>query len=76
MSPYSTTCPIVHGAFFASLDIGSDTLTGVNDSVYQPPFTVTGKLDEVTLSVDRPRLSLDDIKKLQQAQRTVAKARA
>ena len=52
-----------------SLDIGSDTLTGVNDQDYQPPFEFTGKLDKVTLSIDRPRLTPDDIKKLQEAAR-------
>jgi hypothetical protein len=25
-----------------NLDIGSETLTGVNDADYQPPFTFTG----------------------------------
>ena len=29
-----------------SLDIGSDTLTGVNDADYQPPFKFTGKLNK------------------------------
>jgi len=58
-----------------SLDIGSDTLTGVNDADYQPPFKFTGKLNKVTLSLDRPKLSPEDIKKLEQAQQTAAKAR-
>ena len=40
-----------------ALDIGSDTLTGVNDADYQPPFRFTGKLDRVTLTIDRPQLS-------------------
>lgn len=52
-----------------SLDIGSDTLTGVNDKDYQTPFAFTGKIDKITLSIDRPTLSPDDIKKLEQAQR-------
>ena len=49
-----------------SFDIGSDTLTGVNDADYQPPFTFTGKLNKLTIKVDRPQLSPDDIKRLQQ----------
>jgi arylsulfatase A-like enzyme len=53
-----------------SLDIGSDTLTGVNDTDYQPPFTFTGKLNKVTLTIDRPKLSPEDEKKLRQAQRS------
>jgi len=40
-----------------SLDIGSDTLTGVNDEDYKPPFTFTGNLNKVTLSIDRPKLT-------------------
>jgi arylsulfatase len=52
-----------------SFDIGSDTLTGVNDADYQPPFTFTGKLHKLTLKVDRPQLSAADIQKLEAAQR-------
>ena len=52
-----------------SLDIGSDTLTGVNDGDYQPPFAFTGKLNRVTLTIDRPKLSEADKNKLMQAQR-------
>ena len=52
-----------------SFDIGSDTLTGVNDADYKPPFTFTGKLNKLTIKVDRPKLSPDDIKKLEEAQR-------
>jgi hypothetical protein len=51
--------------FDESLDVGSDTLTGVNDADYQPPFTFTGKIDKITLTIDRPKLSPEDIKKLQ-----------
>jgi len=52
-----------------AFDIGSDTLTGVNDADYQPPFPLTAKLNRLTIKVDRPRLSPEDIKKLQAAQR-------
>ena len=52
-----------------SLDIGSDTGTPVNDKDYQTPFTFTGKLNKITLTIDRPKLSPEDIKKLEQAQR-------
>ena len=52
-----------------SFDIGSDTLTGVNDADYQPPFTLTAKLNKLTIKVDRPQLSPEDIKKLETAQR-------
>ena len=52
-----------------SLDIGSDTLTGVNDADYQTPFAFTGKIDKITLTVDRPKLTPEDEKKLAAAQR-------
>ncbi|KHK02440.1 arylsulfatase [Desulfovibrio sp. TomC] len=53
-----------------ALDIGSDTLTGVNDADYQTPFAFTGTIDKITLTVDRPKLSPEDVKKLEQAQRS------
>ena len=52
-----------------SFDVGSDTLTGVNDADYQPPFPLTAKLNKLTIKVDRPQLSPEDIKKLEAAQR-------
>ncbi|HXZ26161.1 MAG TPA: arylsulfatase, partial [Nitrospiria bacterium] len=50
-----------------SFDIGSDTLTGVNDADYLPPFPLTAKLNKLTIKVDRPQLSPEDIKKLKAA---------
>jgi hypothetical protein len=50
-----------------SFDIGSDTLTGVNDADYMPPFPLTAKLNKLTIKVDRPQLSPADIKKLEAA---------
>ena len=50
-----------------SFDIGSDTLTGVNDADYKPPFALTAKLNKLTIKVDRPQLSPADIAKLQAA---------
>jgi arylsulfatase len=50
-----------------SFDVGSDTLTGVNDADYQPPFTFTGTLNKLTLTVDRPQLTAADIEKLKAA---------
>jgi arylsulfatase A-like enzyme len=52
-----------------SFDIGSDTLTGVNDADYKPPFPLTAKLNKLTLKVDRPKLSPEDVKKLESAMR-------
>ena len=51
-----------------AFDVGSDTLTGVNDADYTPPFALTAKLDKLTIKVDRPKLSPADIEKLQAAQ--------
>ena len=50
-----------------SFDVGSDTLTGVNDADYKPPFTLTATLNKLTINVDRPTLTADDIKKLEAA---------
>lgn len=52
-----------------AFDVGSDTLTGVNDEDYAPPFPLTAKLDKLTIRVDRPQLSEEDIQKLQAAMR-------
>jgi hypothetical protein len=56
-------------AWDESLDVGSDTGTAVDDKDYQVPFAFTGKLTKITLTIDRPKLSPDDIKKLEAAQR-------
>jgi arylsulfatase len=52
-----------------ALDIGSDTGTPVNDDDYSTPFTFTGKLEKITLDIERPKLSADDIKRLQETAR-------
>lgn len=53
-----------------SFDIGSDTLTGVNDADYKPPFPLTARLNKLTIKVDRPQLSPADIQKLKAAMTT------
>jgi hypothetical protein len=58
-----------------SLDIGSDTLTSVNDADYKPPFKFTGKLNSVKLSIDRPKLTPEDIKKIKEAEAKGADAK-
>ncbi len=52
-----------------NLDIGSDTGSPVNDADYQPPFKFNGKINKITLTIDRPKLSPEDVKKLEQAKR-------
>src|SRR5664279_4737178 len=57
-----------------SFDIGSDTLTGVNDEDYKPPFALTAKFNKLTIKIDRPQLSPEDIRKLEAAMQEKAKA--
>jgi arylsulfatase len=52
-----------------NFDIGADTGTSVADEDYQVPFRFTGKLDKLTLTIDRPQLAPEDAKKLMEAQR-------
>lgn len=52
-----------------SLDAGSDTGTPVDDRDYLVPFKFTGKINKITLAIDRPKLTPEDEKKLMQAQR-------
>ena len=49
-----------------TFDVGSDTGTPVNDQDYKVPFAFTGRLDKLTLRLDRPQLSPADIKRLEQ----------
>ncbi len=58
-----------------AFDVGSDTLTGVNDADYRPPFALTAKLDKLTIRIDRPQLSPADVKRLEAAMQAAAKAR-
>lgn len=55
-----------------SCDIGSDTLTGVSDADYRPPFPLTAKLNRLTIDVDRSQLSAEDIKKLEAGRKASA----
>jgi arylsulfatase len=50
-----------------NFDIGADTGTPVDDKDYQVPFKFTGKLEKPTLTIDRPKLTPEDIKKLEEA---------
>ena len=50
-----------------SFDVGADTGTPVDDKDYQTPFRFTGKLDKLTLTINRPKLSKADIQKLETA---------
>jgi arylsulfatase len=52
-----------------NFDIGADTGTPVNDKDYQVPFRFTGKLNKLTLTIDRPKLTAEDEKLLRETQR-------
>ena len=49
-----------------NFDVGADTGTPVDDHDYQVPFKFTGKLNKLTLSIDRPKLTPADEKLLMQ----------
>jgi hypothetical protein len=52
-----------------NFDIGADTGTPVDDQDFQVPFRFKGKLNQLTLTIDRPKLSPEDVKKLTETQR-------
>ncbi len=52
-----------------NLDVGSDTGSPVDDRDYQVPFAFTGKINKITLTIDRPQLTPADEQKLRAAQR-------
>ena len=58
-------------AWDESLDVGSDTGTPVDDNDYKVPFAFTGKISKITLTIDRPKLTPEDEKKLGEAQRNL-----
>ena len=55
-----------------AFDVGSDTLTGVNDDDYKPPFPLTATLEKLTIKVDRPELSDADKAKLEAAMKAAS----
>ena len=52
-----------------TFDIGSDTGTPVDDQDYQVPFQFTGKLNKLTLTIDRPKLTSENEKRLMEVER-------
>ena len=53
-------------------NIGAASGTPVDDKDYQIPFTFTGKINKITVVLDRPQLSPADIKKLEEAATNVS----
>jgi arylsulfatase A-like enzyme len=57
-----------------TFDIGSDTGTSVDDQDYQVPFAFTGKINRLTIGLDQPKLTPDDVNKLEAAYRAAQDA--
>ena len=51
-----------------TFDIGSATGTPVDDEDYQLPFTFTGKILELTITVEPPKLTPQDLERLREGQ--------
>jgi arylsulfatase len=58
-----------------TFDVGADTGTPVDDRDYQVPFRFTGKLNKLTLSMERPQLTPEDVKRLREAEARAADQR-
>ena len=50
-----------------NFDVGADTGSPVDDGDYHTPFRFTGTIHKLTLTIDRPKLSPEDIRKLKTA---------
>jgi arylsulfatase len=57
-----------------TFDIGADTGTPVDDHDYQVPFAFTGKIDKLTIALDEPKLTPEDVQKLEAAYRAAQDA--
>src|SRR5262249_51589810 len=57
------TIPIIM-QFDETFDVGADTGTPVDDKDYKVPFEFTGKLNKLTLAIERPKLTPEDEKRL------------
>lgn len=57
-----------------TFDIGMDTGTPVDDRDYQVPFRFTGKINRLRITREPPKLSADDVQKLEAAYRAAQDA--
>ena len=55
--------------FDQTFDIGTSGATPVDDGDYKVPFPFAGKIRRVTIALDPPKLTPDDVKKLEAASR-------
>jgi len=58
-----------------TFNIGTSAATPIDDRDYKVPFPFTGKINKVTLAVDRPKLTPEDEKKLMEASRVAQDAK-
>jgi hypothetical protein len=58
-----------------TFDIGADTGTPVDDRDYKLPFKFTGKLNRLTIALDRPKLTEADEKRLIEASQRASDGR-
>jgi arylsulfatase len=63
---------LILNAVVLAFVVGADMGTPVDDKDYQLPFRFTGKLNKLTIKIDRPQLTLEDIKKLEEAMKKAA----
>jgi arylsulfatase len=47
----------------------------VDDRDYQVPFNFSGKINKLTIAIDPPKLTPDDVKKLEEANRAAQDAK-
>ena len=57
-----------------TFDIGTSGATPVDDGDYKVPFKFTGTINKVTITLDPPKLTPDDVEKLKAAQRAAQDA--
>ncbi|OSI60258.1 arylsulfatase [Bradyrhizobium canariense] len=50
------------------VNIGAAAGTPVDDGDYKIPFRFTGKIDKLTIALDRPKLTPEDVRKLKEAE--------
>jgi hypothetical protein len=58
-----------------TFDIGLSGPTPVDDCDYKVPFKFTGKINRLTIALDPPKLTPDDVKKLEAANRAAQDAK-
>jgi hypothetical protein len=50
------------------VNIGEASLSPVDDADYEIPFKFTGKIDKITITLEPPKLTPEDVKKLKEAE--------